>query len=213
MRSEPRLFHYIRQYRDNNHSFKQIEGYLARRGYSHRDIKEAIIDFNQAKDLDNEDTLVKYFDQHLDKGYTLPSLIEHALKNNIDRHLVERAVLRTKTPHEKKVKSEKKEIQVEEPDAKDYRKPDPISWRDAVLIIILFTCLGLTFISHIFIFASLLMFTIFIWRLVGTSKKKLVTISVAGFVLFLIVAPFVMPMLSLIAAGMFLVLTVIFLVG
>ncbi|MFW5746369.1 MAG: hypothetical protein ACOCWQ_02335 [Nanoarchaeota archaeon] len=98
IRSEPRLFYYIRINRDEGKTDKEIQNILKYKGYTQNDISQGFRDFSIANDHNDEDKLVEYFEQALAQGHSFEQLIQHSLDNNVNSHLVQRAVLRTQIP-------------------------------------------------------------------------------------------------------------------
>lgn len=194
MRSEPRLFHYIRQYREKDHTWNQIEAYLARRGYTERDIAEAIADYREAKDLHSEAKLAEYIEIHLKRGFTLQKLIDHLLRSKVDTHLVQRAVLRINT--------EEEEQSQEQPEESVHEPQDPL------VLTVIFACFMLSFLAEIFIFASFLMLGVFVATIFAKKKLARVLAGVGTFA-FLLISTFYQPPYSLAAAALFLLTTLL----
>ena len=194
IKSEPRLFVYIRQFRDGGHTDKEIERLLSQKGYTDKDIKEALQDFNQASDIHNEDQLVRYFNEHIRGGFHLEQLIQHAINQGVDQHLIQRAVLRVDlpTPQEKEP----------EPDiSQDEEFELHFCWKDPIIIIFICLSIGLTFIAPVFAFVAVILSTLVLLRILHISSYPLATIALIfafGFAILGIFIPY-----AFYAAGMF----------
>lgn len=149
-RSEPRLFYYITQYKSQGHSIARIRKQLKDKGYTDRDVDEALADYDKTGDLHNENQLVKYLETHVRRGFTLQQLIDHMLAHNVDSHLVERAVLRMQMPKQKDDEQQTQETREEqdETDKERFLSAPGWHWVDATLLIALCLCAGLSLSSY-----------------------------------------------------------------
>lgn len=215
MKSEPRLIYYIRQYNQKGYSRKKIEDMLSLKGYTPNDIEQGIDEYHKANDFGDEDKLVEYFESHLKKQFSLDELIDHALERGVDKHLIQRAVLRTKLPVQASEVPQVSPVYLgdvaKEEQLSDYVKPQPFTWGDVMLLFPTSAAIILSFYDVFIPFVTVILLSLYVLRIIGVNPKPLGHIALVSGIVFCVIAALYLPLILPFVGAMLLLVSALLL--